>query len=126
MRRVIGVVVGLLMLVGVASAGLIDEAFRVRIINNTTESKGYILQHTKEKKVWVNIMNLPPQGIFHTHLIPGRYKYGIFDVDDTADEYETSNIDYGYFTVEKWQLEKGYIIFLKEYPYDLQGEDWMQ
>lgn len=126
MKKWLGVFVGLLLCVGVASANLLDSAYKIRIINNSDVAKGYLVKHTKNPAVWINIMKLQPQGIFYTRLIPGRYSYQIFDVDDYIDDYHISNVDTGYFSVDEEQLKRGYIIFLKEYPYDNQGKDWTQ
>jgi hypothetical protein len=109
----------------VVNEALLERAYDVRIVNNTTTAKYYLLQHTTEPTVWVNIMRLEPQGIFKTKLITGRYEYRIGNVYDDGD-YETEQTDEGYFSVTDADLMGGYMLYLGEYPFDNQGKDWTQ
>ena len=102
---------------------LLAKAHNVRIINNTMIPKSYILRHTKEPEVWVNIIYLKPMEIFHTRLVAGRYYYELYDVSDDG-EYIRSNGKTGYFSIDERQLKKGYLIELELYPFDNKGKDW--
>jgi len=103
---------------------LLNRSNKVRVVNDTIIHKMYVVQNINETKVWINIIDLEPMGIFHTRLIPGRYQFMIADYYQTDDEVVLENLTKGYFSLSENDLKNGYTIFLSVYPFDNQDRDW--